>query len=102
MSSEIVIPKPISKPSSTTPTRVPSSPSESHHISAVIGTSDDAATSKLSAALLGYFQDDYLKYFVSSTTNINGNIKPNSSSSSTSSSSSISASARRPPLINRG
>jgi len=43
----------------------------------VMGTSDDAAVSKLSATSLGYYQDDFLKYFVSGE-------------------------SRRAPLINRG
>jgi tRNA wybutosine-synthesizing protein 4 len=65
---------PKSASSSSAAPIVPGTPS---HTRAVIGTSDDAAISKLSACQLGYLVDPFLKYFV-----------PHAS--------------RRPPLINRG
>ncbi|KAF2076584.1 hypothetical protein CYY_002135 [Polysphondylium violaceum] len=43
----------------------------------IIGTNDDAASCKLSAVNLGYYKDDYVKYFVKKA-------------------------IKRPPLINRG
>ena len=53
--------------------------STEHKDASVQGTSDDAATSKMSAQSLGYFQDEFLPAFV----------PPQQQ-------------ARRPPLINRG